>query len=108
METGQEDLQEPVTIAGTQLGSKIDTGEWAYNLAEVLQRLWDTTKESVLTFGLTNTLSTGHNITAQNHNRLVAAGEANILAGKMPTSEQLRAMNMSERELFTSTTRQAI
>ena len=28
-ETGQEVLQEGVTIGGTQLGSKIDTGEWA-------------------------------------------------------------------------------
>ena len=97
-ETLQEDLQELVTIGGTQLGSKIDTGEWAYNLAEVLQRLWDTTKESALTFGLTNIPSTVHNVGTQNHNRLVAAGKANILAGKMPTAEQLQAMNMSESE----------
>ena len=78
-ETLQEDLQELVTIGGTQLGSKIDTGEWAYNLAEVLQRLWDTTKESALTFGLTNIPSTVHNVTTQNHNHLVAEGKGNIL-----------------------------
>ena len=98
VETGQEVLQEGVTIGGTQLGSKMDTGEWAYNLGEVGNRLWDTEKESALTFGLTNIPSTAHNVGVQNHNRLVVAGEANILAGKMPTSEQLRAMNMSEAE----------
>ena len=51
-----------------------------------------------MTFGLTNIPSTVHNVGVQNHNRLVAAGEANILVGKMPTSEQLRAMNMTEAE----------
>ena len=34
----------------------------------------------------------------QNHNRLAAAGETNILTGKMPPPEQLYAMNMSEAE----------
>lgn len=56
---------ESATIAGTQFGSKIDTGEWAYNLAEMLNRLWDTTKESALTFGLTNIPSIGHNVAQQ-------------------------------------------
>ena len=98
VETGQEVLQEGVTIGGTQLGSKIDTGEWAYSLGEVGDRLWDTAKESALTFGLTNIPSVVHNVGMQNHNRLVAAGEANILAGKMPTAEQLQAMNMSGAE----------
>ena len=97
-ETLQEDLQELVTIGGAQLGSKIDTGEWAYNLGEVGTRLWDTAKESALTFGLTNIPSTVHNVSTQNHNRLIAAGEANIMAGKLPTSEQLAAMNMSEAD----------
>ena len=64
-ETGQEVLQEGVTIGGTQLGSKIDTGEWAYSLGEVGNRLWDTTKESALTFGLTNIPSIGHNVAQQ-------------------------------------------
>ena len=98
VETGQEVLQEGVTIGGTQLGSKMDTGEWAYNLGEVGNSLWDTAKESALTFGLTNIPSTVHNVSVQNHNRLVAAGEANILAGKLPTEEQLQAMNMTEAE----------
>lgn len=55
-------------------------------------------KESALTFTMTNVPSTVHNVTTQNHNRLVAAGEANIIAGKMPSKEQLRAMNMTEAE----------
>ena len=97
-ETLQEDLQELVTIGGTQLGSKIDTGEWAYNIAETLSRLWDTAKESALTFGLTNIPAAGHNVYIQNYSRLIAAGKANILAGKMPTAEQLQEMNMSETE----------
>ena len=100
IETGQEVLQEAATIGGVQLGSKIDTGEWAYTLDHMTERLKNTAEESVLTFGLTNIPGTVHNITTQNHNRLVAAGEANILAGKMPTPEQLYAMNMSEAEAF--------
>ena len=98
VETGQEILQEAATIAGVQAGTKLDTGEWAYSFGDVTDRLWDTAKDSALTFTLTNVPSTVHNVSTQNHNRLVAAGEANILAGKMPTSEQLRAMNMTEAE----------
>ena len=47
----QEVAQEGVTIAGTQLGSKIDKGEWAYDTGEVLGRLGDTAVSSMLTFG---------------------------------------------------------
>ena len=98
VETRQEVLQEAATIAGVQAGTKLDTGEWAYSFGDVTDRLWDTAKESALTFTLTNVPTTVHNVTTQNHNRLVAAGEANILAGKMPTPEQLYAMNMTEAE----------
>lgn len=47
----QEVAQEGVTIAGTQLGSKIDKGEWAYDTGEILGRLGDTAVSSTLTFG---------------------------------------------------------
>lgn len=72
METGQEVMQEGVTIGGTQLGSKIDTGEWAYSLTDMLKRLLDTTKESLLTFGLTNIPSVIHNVAQQSqyHNEI--------------------------------------
>ena len=65
VETGQEDLQELATIAGVQLGSKIDTGEWVYSFADMVRRVWDTTKESVLTFGLTNLPSIVNNVIQQ-------------------------------------------
>ncbi len=53
-ETGQEVLQEGVTTAGAQLGSKLDMGDWAYSFGDVTDRLWNTAKDSALTFGLTN------------------------------------------------------
>lgn len=74
-ETGQEDLQELVTIAGTQLGSKIDTGEWVYSFSDMVKRLWDTTKESLRTFGLTNIPSVVNNVGTQNNKFFVATGE---------------------------------
>lgn len=61
-ETLQETAQEGVTIAGTQLGSKIDKGEWAYNSGEVMNRLGDTALSSALTFGLMNVPAAGRNI----------------------------------------------
>lgn len=53
-ETAQEVAQEGVTIAGTQAGSKIDKGEWAYSAEEVAGRLGGTAVSSALTFGLMN------------------------------------------------------
>ena len=63
-ETAQEDVQELVTIGGTQLGSKIDTGEFAYSLGEMGERLLDTTKQSALTFGMLSGTSAvaGHTV----------------------------------------------
>ena len=43
-----------VTITGTQLGAKKETGEYAYTAQEVQDRLADTAKGAALTFGLTN------------------------------------------------------
>jgi len=54
-----------VTITGTQLGSKFDTGEWVYSFADMVRRVWDTTKESVLTFGLTNLPGIVNNVIQQ-------------------------------------------
>ncbi len=53
-ETAQEVAQEGVTIAGTQLASKLDNGEYAYTSDEVKDRLNDTAKSSALSFGLMN------------------------------------------------------
>ena len=49
-ETAQEVAQESVTIAGVNIGSKIDKGEWAYNTKDVLSRLGDTAASSALSF----------------------------------------------------------
>ena len=53
-ETAQEVAQEGVTIAGTQIASKIDKGELAYSAEDVAKRLLDTAQSSALSFGMMN------------------------------------------------------
>lgn len=50
----QETVQEGVTIGGVQVGSKIDTGEFAYSTKEVVDRLLETAGSSALTFSFTS------------------------------------------------------
>ncbi len=64
-ETAQEVTQEGVTIAGAQLGSKIDTDEWAYDSEEVGGRLGETAMSSALTFGVMNVPATVSNVTSE-------------------------------------------
>ena len=64
-ETAQEVAQEGVTIAGTQAGSKIDKGEWAYSAEEVAGRLGGTAVSSALTFGLMNAPGGARNVYTQ-------------------------------------------
>ena len=64
-ETAQEVAQEGVTIAGTQIGSKIDTGKWAYNSGDVLGRLGDTAASSALSFGALNVPGGAYNVYQQ-------------------------------------------
>ena len=54
-ETTQEVAQEGVTIAGVNIGSKVDKGEWAYNSDEVKNRLVDTAVSSAMSFALLGT-----------------------------------------------------
>jgi len=84
-------------MGGTQLGSRWDTGEWAYSAEDMGQRLGGTFADSLLTFGLTNLPAAVHNIN-RSYSALAAAGEARLLAGEMPSQDQLRAMGMSESE----------
>lgn len=49
--TAEEVAQELTTIGGVQLGSKIDTGEYAYSGEEVSERIGETAKSSALGFG---------------------------------------------------------
>lgn len=60
-ETVQEDIQEGITIGGVQAAHKLDKGEWAYTADEVKDRLVDTTKSSLLSFGLMNVPATAKN-----------------------------------------------
>lgn len=60
-ETGQEVLQEGVTIAGVQAAHKLDKGEVAYTKEDVANRLWDTAKSSALSFGMMNVPATMKN-----------------------------------------------
>ena len=64
-ETAQEVAQEGVAIAGTQIGSKIDTGKWAYNSGDVLSRLGDTAASSALSFGALNVPGGAYNVYQQ-------------------------------------------
>ena len=64
-ETAQEVAQEGVTIAGTQIGSKIDTGKWAYDSGDVLGRLGDTAASSALSFGMLNVPGGAYNVYQQ-------------------------------------------
>lgn len=65
-ETLQEVGQEGVTIAGTQAGSMIDKGEWAYSADEVAKRLGDTALSSALSFGFMNVPGGVSNVVRQN------------------------------------------
>lgn len=56
-ETGQELLQEGVTIAGTQYANLLENGTPAYTGEEVKGRLFDTAVSSLGSFGLTNLAS---------------------------------------------------
>lgn len=60
-ETGQEVLQEGFSIGGTQLASKLDKGEYAYNAEEVSKRLLETAESSALSFGIMNAPATARN-----------------------------------------------
>lgn len=60
-ETGQEVLQEGVTIAGVQAASKMDNGEHVYTADEVKDRLKDTAVSSALSFGMMNVPATAKN-----------------------------------------------
>jgi GNAT superfamily N-acetyltransferase len=60
-ETAQEIGQELVTTTGVQAANYLDKGEAAYSAQEVGNRLWDTAKSSLLTFGMMNVPATAKN-----------------------------------------------
>lgn len=61
-ETAQEVVQEGVTMAGVNVGSKIDTGDWEYTWGEMFDRAGETALSSALSFGFMNAPATGRNI----------------------------------------------
>ena len=50
-ESAQEMAQETVTAVGSNIGSKIDKGEWEYSKGDVAKRVGQTGASSALTFG---------------------------------------------------------
>lgn len=79
-ETGQEVLQEGVTIAGVQAASLKDKGEAAYTAQEERERLIDTAKSSALSFGVMNVPAAVKNTVS------IATEQKN--ANKLSTNEQ--------------------
>lgn len=109
-ETAQEVLQEGATIAGTQIGSKIDTGEWAYSAGEVKDRLGDTAKSSMLTFGTLNvpggTYNT-YNILRDQQNQQTTQQTAPIQQDPQVQNDPDAAIEQAALELATREAEQA-
>ena len=75
-ESLQESAQEGVTIAGTQLGSLIDTGDVAYSPEEIMDRELETFGSSVLSFGLMGAPALAGNVYNSRASRPVITREA--------------------------------
>ena len=67
-----------------------------YTADEMGERLWDTTKNSLLTFALTNAPAAGHNIHVHMRAKIASDGYAKLYAGIMPSDAELRAMGLNE------------
>lgn len=119
-ETAQEDVQELVTIGGVQAAHKLDKGEFAYSADDVANRLLDTTKSSLLSFGMMNvpaaainTISTIRNQkqtnnTAQKENVFEApiveeksVEEQTPVVDENPVAEQVQPEVKPKRVLYT-------
>ncbi len=90
-ETGQEVLQEGVTITGVQLANKAETGEWAYSSGEVANRLLDTAESSALSFGMMNVPATVKNT--------VYTGADQVTTNKLTDNEQKVVDKVVEDEI---------
>lgn len=104
-ETAQEVAQEGSTIAGAQLASKLETGEWAYDRDEVRDRLADTAKSSALSFGGLNAVSAGKNLftgrrTATAQNTLEPGGGVAVM--ERPQSSLTE--NSTAQEVYSAAT----
>ncbi len=75
-ETAQEVAQEGVTIAGTQLGTKLEQGDFAYDAGEVVGRLGDTALSSALAFGVMNVPGGVYSATTRSQGRTNAVQSA--------------------------------
>lgn len=95
-ETVQEVGQEGVTIAGVNIGSKIDKGEWAYNSKEVGNRLVDTAVSSAMSFALLGTGGDLANYGAEKTANAIDTRKKNIQIGKT-----MRDMDMAQSVIDT-------
>lgn len=92
-ETAQEDLQELVTIGGVQAAHKLDKGEYAYSAEEIGKRLLDTTKSSLLSFGMMNVPAAAKNTFSTLRDQKIANSKNDKVveapfAEKAPVAEQ--------------------
>jgi hypothetical protein len=94
-ETSQEVMQEGITIAGTQLGSKIDKGEFAYDGKEIGNRLLDTAEQSALTFA---GLGIGGDVVSYSGNK-VANKVTNAIESKPTETESKVIDKVVENEI---------
>lgn len=93
-ETGQEVLQEGVTIGGVQLANKLEKGELAYTKEEVANRLLDTAKSSALSFGMMNVPASVKNTASI----ISDQKNANIAPINQPIKDEVKAEPVVETE----------
>lgn len=82
-ETAQEVGQEAVTIAGVNIGSKVDKGEWAYDWGEIGQRIGETAASSAMSFGLLGTGGDAINYGVNKTSNAIENKQSTVKIGKM-------------------------
>nr|DAG59335.1 MAG TPA: nuclease [Caudoviricetes sp.] len=91
-ETAQEVAQEGATIAGAQLGQKLESGNWQYTGDEVKDRLLDTARSSALSFAAMNVPGAVNNTLYQvkNHGNSQTSQQDTVINNSQERQEQPR------------------
>lgn len=89
-ETAQEVAQEGATIAGAQLGQKLESGNWQYTGDEVKDRLLDTARSSALSFAAMNVPGAVNNTLYQvkNHSNSQTSQQDTVINNSQERQEQ--------------------
>ena len=108
-ETAQEVAQEGATIAGAQLGQKLESGNWQYTGDEIKDRLLDTARSSALSFAAMNVPGAVNNTLYQvkNHGNSQTSRQDTVINNSQERQEQpqeaVRAPQEStERQEYTA------